>query len=443
LFIRKINKKKLTYNLSSWFIFKLKIRSIAMRKKTKKVKKINEKVMIATIDIGKYKNTGYWRCPNKNDIKPFDFSNNAEGFKKFWQKIWTAKIINKLDKVIIGFESTGSYGQPLTHYLSKKPIKLVQVNPMHTKRLKELNDNSPLKTDKKDPQVIADIIELGHYLSLVVPKGAAAQLRRLTHSRERTITDRTASINRLQDLVYLLFPEFLDIMKGVNSKSSFHLLKHYPTPEDVIKLSFEALVIELQTISRGKLGFDRAKRLFGAAKNSVGIKEGRESILMEIEHIINMISFYDKYISQIEEKMKDYLKEIPESCYLLSIKGIKEVTVSGIIGEVANFNDFHNQKSIIKLAGLNLYEVSSGKHKGQKRISKLGRTLLRKILYFASINVVRKGGIMHDYYQRLINNGTVKMKALIAVCRKLLKLIFSLARKKEYYIYDYQLKSAA
>ena len=52
---------------------------------------------------------------------------------------------------------------------------------MHTKRLKELQGNSPNKTDRKDPKVIADIITLGHALTVVIPEGPAAELRRLIH----------------------------------------------------------------------------------------------------------------------------------------------------------------------------------------------------------------------------------------------------------------------
>ena len=43
------------------------------------------------------------------------------------------------------------------------------------------------------------------------------------------------------------------------------------------------------------------------------------------------------------------------------------------------------------LAGLDLFEVSSGKHKGERHISKRGRPLMRKLLFYAAINVVRKG----------------------------------------------------
>ena len=115
-----------------------------MNNKRKRIQIVNEKVMIAAIDIGKNKNTGYFRCHNGVEIKPFEFNNDKKGFKEFWGKIFKARVIHKVNKIIIGFESTSSYGEPLIHYLLDKPVQLVQVNPMHTKRVKELHDNSPL-----------------------------------------------------------------------------------------------------------------------------------------------------------------------------------------------------------------------------------------------------------------------------------------------------------
>ena len=401
-----------------------------MGNRTKNAARVNEKVMIVAIDIGKEKNTAYCRYKNGCDSKPFEFSNTHEGFKLFWEQVAKTKMVFNADKIIAGFESTGCYGEPLMHYLLKKPVILVQVNPMHTKRVKELADNSPNKTDRKDPQVIADIIQLGHYLSLVVPTGAAAELRQLTHFRESIMDDRIAMINQLQALVGKIFPEFLMVMKEIKSKSALYLLEHYPFPEDIVRYGVKRLAKKLRTISRGRLGNERAQELVAMARNSVGIKEGRQSIRMRIQYTVQKIREYDTCIDEIEDQMKQYLHRIACSSSLMSIKGIKHVTVAGIIGEVGNFNDFHNGDALEKLAGLDLYEISSGKHKGQKRISKRGRSLLRKILYFASINVVKKGCIMHDYYQRLINGGKPKIKALIAVSRKLLRIMFALVRDK-------------
>ena len=166
--------------------------------KTKKVTKINDKTVIATLDIGKNIQYGYFRAPNGNDVKPFAFYNSKKNYNEFWQKLCQFKDQEGLEQIVIGFESTGPYAEPLFHFLRKKHVKLVQVNPVHTKRIKELTGNSPNKTDKKDPRVIADVISLGHALTLVVPEGPAAELRRLTQARQRAITDRTAIINQLQ-----------------------------------------------------------------------------------------------------------------------------------------------------------------------------------------------------------------------------------------------------
>ena len=184
--------------------------------KTKKVKQINKKTMIATFDIGKYVHYGYFRAPDGRERKPFSFYNFKKSFEQLWAQICKFKRENQLEQVVVGFESTGPYAEPLFHFLRKKPVKLVQVNPVHTKRVKELTGNSPNKTDKKDPRVIADVISLGHALTLVVPEGAAAHLRRLTQARARALTDRTAAINQLQHLMFVIFPEFLMIMKNIN-----------------------------------------------------------------------------------------------------------------------------------------------------------------------------------------------------------------------------------
>lgn len=112
--------------------------------------------MIATVDTTEKNYVGYWRCYNGIDRKPFEFANTRAGFKLFWPKIHTAKIINKAGEIIAGLESTGPYVKPLVHYLRKYPVELVQVNPVYTKSLKELDDNSPLETNRKDSRVLAN-----------------------------------------------------------------------------------------------------------------------------------------------------------------------------------------------------------------------------------------------------------------------------------------------
>jgi transposase len=402
--------------------------------RTKKGRVVNEKTLLVTVDIGKVINTGYWRCSDKTEGKPFCFHNNFEGFNKFLSEIINIRTAKNLECVVVGFESTGSYAEPLMHFLRAKGVKLVQVNPLHTKKLKDLQGNSPNKTDRKDPKVIADIIELGHALTVIVPEGVAADLRRLTHARERALQRKTALLNQLQDAVFVSFPEFLDVMKGVKTKTAHFLLKHYPMPSDILECGLEPLAIHLKEISRGKLGHKRAQTLYEAAKRSVGIKEGSIGLILEIRAFLSALEQCNGFLEQVEYAMGRLLKKVSYSRLLLSIKGIGPMIVAGLIGEVGDFKAFGTIPELLKCAGLNLYEISSGKRQGARHISKRGRALMRKLLFYAALCTVRKGGIMHEHYQRHLQNGMKKMKALVAISRKLLGIMFALVRDHKPYL---------
>ena len=179
---------------------------------------------------------GYFRTPLGEEVKSFPFSNTHTGFQGFWQKRSAFQKQRGLKECVIGFESTGPYAEALFHDLGTRPVKLVQINPMRTKRLQELTGNSPNKTDWKDPRVIADVISLGHALTLVVPEGAAAELRRLTHARERAMKRRIARFNQLHYRMAVGFPEFLEVMKKISTKTTLYLMKNHPTPQQIVGL---------------------------------------------------------------------------------------------------------------------------------------------------------------------------------------------------------------
>ena len=406
--------------------------------RAKRVRTVEEGTLIATVDIGVTNNTGYCTTLDGRSTKSFRFDNTKEGFEKFWCITVASKNRFGCDEVVVGYESTGPYAEPLVHYLANKQVEIVQVNPMHTKKMKEVNDNSPLKTDDKDPRVIADIIRLGRALTIVVPGGDAAYLRRLNNARERHVGEQTALLNRLQQLVFLIFPEFKTVLKNIKGKTAQYILKRYTLPERIGTLSEEALGEEMRKRSMGKFGIKEAQSLIGLARETVGIKEGLAGIFMDIRHILTQLEAERRFISEIEAEMGAVLGRIPYSIRLLSIKGLGTVSVAGLIGEVGDFSKFSTQSEIMKLAGLDLYEISSGKRKGQRRISKRGRSLLRKILFYAAIQMIRKNGIMYDYYARLTGRGMERMRALIAVARKLLRIIHALVRDNRDYVGQYQ-----
>ncbi len=363
-----------------------------MKKRSWKHQLLTEKTLLATVDIGKNQNFGYYRCPDGRDVPAFRCSNCGEGFKKFYRRLLQAMQQFDLTEVVVGFESTGPYAEPLMHFLRKRGVRLVQVSPAHVKRVKEVTDNSPNKTDKKDPTVIANVIELGGALTVVIPEGAAAELRRLSQARERTLEHRNALHNQLHDLVFLVFPEFLRVFPKLTRKSARTLLAEYSTPTQLLKLPLEDLTQRLRRLSRGRWQRTHAEAIYHAAQESVGVVEGQQSLVFEIQHLLRQFEACEQFLAEVETLMCSQLTHIPYSRFLRSLRGLGTITLAGLIGEVGDFNNFKTVAELLKYAGLNLFEISSGQRKGQRRISKRGRPLLRKLLFLAALNMVRVGG---------------------------------------------------
>jgi len=78
--------------------------------------------MIASLDIGKNVHYGYFRAPNGNELKAFPFYNSRKSFNQLWTKICQFKRDHKLEEVVIGFESTGPYAEPISNYLRKNRL---------------------------------------------------------------------------------------------------------------------------------------------------------------------------------------------------------------------------------------------------------------------------------------------------------------------------------
>ncbi len=217
-------------------------------KSHKKSREIRQDTLITGVDIGSRDHTAYFTTISGKKVGSLKFENNRCGFEKFWSSIMRSKWNASCRDILLGFESTGTYGEPLVHYLRQKPVNLVQVNPMHTKRTKDICDNTPLKTDEKDSEVIANIIKIGKWLSLVVPEGAKADLRVLTKIREKHVHDLTADYNRLRKQYSCSFPEFSSIIKDLKCKTAQYLIAKYPMPEDYDFMSAEELSRELRQV---------------------------------------------------------------------------------------------------------------------------------------------------------------------------------------------------
>ena len=139
-------------------------------------------------------------------------------------------------------------------------------------------------------------------------------------------------------------------------------------------------------------------------------------------------------LKDIEKQMMVLLMNVPCSKYLLSIRGIGTLSCAVFLGELGNPEYFYHYKQIVKYSGYDPVEFDSGQKIGRKRISRKGRYLLRKYLYFMSMRVIHNSSYFRDYYNRKLSSKSIfgqviqKKEALCAVVIKLIKVIFAILR---------------
>src|SRR5699024_8190416 len=129
-----------------------------------KLSQITPNTLIIGIDVAKDKHVARAQDDRGFEFrKRLFFENRIEGFEKLLN--WASSIQQEQNKknVIFGVEPTGPYWLSLAYYLVAKEHTFVLVNPMHVKRIKELDDNSPSKNDTKDARVIAQLIKDGRF----------------------------------------------------------------------------------------------------------------------------------------------------------------------------------------------------------------------------------------------------------------------------------------
>ena len=398
-----------------------------------KIAQVTEKTLIIGVDIGSeshYARAFNWRGQEYSK-KVFHFNDDVDGYKAFKSWVDTHKARVGAEKVIVGFEPTGHYWFGFGRYVKLAGMMLVLVNPYHVKQIKELDDNSPKKTDHKDPKTIAKLVVDGRYSIPYMPEGVYAELRQAISSRDRIVKEQNALTNRIKRWLKIYFPEYLKVYTKFSAESGLLLLEVAPLPSEIVELGVDGITQIWRERKLRAVGKKRAETLVEAAKNSVGI-EGGACAKLELRLLLEDFRTKQEQMNQVTEVLEAEVLKVPHVEKLLAIKGIGIITVAGFLSEVGEIGRFDSPKQIQKLAGLELKENSSGKHKGQTSISKRGRKKLRKILFQAVLPLIRSNAEFADvyrYYTTRQKNPLKGKQAVIAVGCKLIRIFYTLLKK--------------
>ena len=148
--------------------------------------------------------------------------------------------------------------------------------------------------------------------------------------------------------------------------------------------------------------------------------------------------FLNQQEKQIKEEISTYLKKHPKLkqtvSLLCTIPGIGELTAVTILGETNGFDLIRNKKQLTSYAGLDVKEKQSGTSiKGKPRISKKGNRHLRKAMHLPALTAIKHVQRYKDLFVRLVARHGIKMKAAVAVQRKLLEMTYILFKNQTTY----------
>lgn len=405
----------------------------------KKLEAITFETLIVGVDIAKHNQWArFVDCRGIEHNKALKFENNRNGFNAILTRIYEICKQEDFNKVIVGMEPTGHYWKAFANFLLKQAkITVVLVNPYHTKKAKELDDNSQTKSDKKDALTIARLVKDGRYFETYLPHDVYAELRGLTTTRHSMNKRKKSIINTITAVLDEYFPEYGTVFKQpFKGKASMHLLKVCPIPKFILELGEDGVLDEIKKAVKKTVGRKKAAQLLEAAKDSIGVDYGEKAARFKIQQLMEELELITNQLKSVEEEMSEALKKTEIAEYLMSIPGIGVVSLATCLGELGDPLRFENARQMSRLAGYNLIEDSSGKNKSGTCISKRGRKNLRSVLYQISITMVANNKELrqlYDYLKTREKNPLKKMQALVVISKKVLTLIFTLSKKKAYY----------
>lgn len=328
---------------------------------------------------------------------------------------------------VVAMEPTGHYGEPLAAWLSARGVEVHAVQPLKTARAKELYDGTWRKTDEKDALVIADLCRRGLGSRWRLQTGAFAALRVLTRRREQLVERRRQVVNRVHRHRDVLFPELRGLFSKLEGRASRWVLRHVPTPAAVSTMGVEALAEKLYEASRRQLGRARAEAMVAAARSSVGISEAAASHEFALGQLLDELEALLAQLKAVERQMTEQLAAVPYAGRLLTVPGFGPVIVASLLGEFGDLRNYRVAAQLIKMAGLDLAESSSGERQGHHHISRRGRPYARQLLFMAALSAGKKA--LAERRRRLVEEkGKPAPVAVIANACALLRISHALVR---------------
>lgn len=246
----------------------------------------------------------------------------------------------------------------------------------------------------------------GHDLSIVLPSKISHYVRTLP---TRTLTDRTAA----QALTLFGLERQLDGWQP--PRAVFRQLRQLTREREQL--------VANRTMVKNQLHAEKTEAL-----------PNPDTITRMKKHL----AFLSQQIVQIQRSITA-LRRQDEALNLLlercgSVPGVGELTAAIVVAETQGFELIRNKRQLVSFAGLDVKEKQSGTSvRGKPRISKKGNRFLRKAMHMPALAAIRSDERLKGVFSRLVARHGIKMKAVVAVQRKVLELLYTVHKTGQPY----------
>lgn len=333
--------------------------------------------------------------------------------------------------VEVVMEPTGTYGDALRYQLEAHDIPVFRVNNKHVHDAAELFDGAPSKHDAKDASVIAWLHAQGRSRRWIPLDVDRRDMRALVRQRELYDAPLRRLISQMEPLLARHFPELEKFFDLSRRKTPYLLLEHFGSPAALADTDAEELGVLLRRYRRRTKNEDEVLELLRAARNTIGVSMQPQEVEL-VRCIATEVLRLMTLRKQVDDRIAEQCQQLEVLQALRSCLG--PVTAVVLLAFLGDPRTYSSAAAFEKAAGLNLVESSSGTNphtpdRASRRISKRGPGMVRKYLFLAAMRLVQTDPVARAWYQqRRAFQGGQKVKALIALERKLCRALFHVAQ---------------
>ena len=316
----------------------------------------------------------------------------------------------------VAMESTGVYWKPVFNVLESE-FEVLLVNAKHIKFV------PGRKTDVKDAQWIAELLQHGLLKASLIPKVEQRELRELVRYRTHLIQERSREVNRvhkvLEDANIKLSSVATDIM-GVSGREMLSaIIAGKDDPEALAQLAKARM--------RNKIA-ELEQALTGRIRDS-----HRLLLTMHLEHIDDLNAKLERLEQEIDNLMspfdQDHLIE-----RLCTIPGVERKTAQVIIAELGtDMNRFHSAGHAASWAGLVPGKNESAGRNRSSRTNKANRYLKSGLVQAAHAVGRSKKSYLSTQFSRLASRRG-KKRAAVAVAHSILIIAYHIIKNGTEYV---------